>query len=284
MNRMSRHKRNTAIIILLLVIAIGTGLYYLASKTSLVKTNTPQASISPPEPDQQDFDDASFEGDGKWYGLCKKNSVRTIADFHQTVSNDPVLKAHYAGFKWENAKVGSLDKATWAYVYYRKNDTIFRKKKPILLPAGDQYITDGMTSVRMHCCNSYATTPPSDLDATPSAGPPMIEKAGIPPLQDLIAVSAPPSPDEPPITIEPPPVSEKPPLSPPPPLYPPVHPPSVCVNPCAPDDKDCENPCEPPPTPPPTVPEPHTIFLLGIGVIYFFILPFVRRKKNTHNG
>jgi len=218
--------------------------------------------------------------------------VHSVTDFRQTVSNDPVLKAHYAGFKWDNASVGSLEKATWAYVYYRKNDTIFRKKKPILLPAGDQYITDGTTSVRMHCCNSYATTPPSDLDATPSAGPPMIEKAGVPPLRDLIAVGAPQSPDEPPVIVEPPPVPENPPIY-PPPLYPPVHPPSVCVNPCAPDDKECVNPCEPPPTcenppceppPPPKVPEPPTIFLLGIGIVCFFIFSFVRGEKKIHNG
>jgi hypothetical protein len=54
-------------------------------------------------PDEESFDGPSFERDGKWYGLCDKNSIRSIEDFRQTVMNDPVLRVHYADFRWEEA-------------------------------------------------------------------------------------------------------------------------------------------------------------------------------------
>ncbi len=70
--------------------------------------------VTTPEPEyayrageeQEDFADANFEHKGKWYGLCAKNSIHSVDDFHRTVSNDPVLKTHYADFRWENAKMG----------------------------------------------------------------------------------------------------------------------------------------------------------------------------------
>jgi len=130
-------------------------------------------------PDEESFDDASFERDGKWYGLCSKNSIHSIEDFRQTVMNDPVLRIHYADFQWEEAVMKKLEKPTPAYVYFRKNDVIFRKTKAIELPAGDEYITDGKTRVRTHCCNDYAEAPPlvaSDVaeapeDPLPGASP-----------------------------------------------------------------------------------------------------------------
>ncbi len=79
------------------------------------------------ETEQEEFDDASFERQGKWYGLCAKNSIRSITDFRRTVDADPALKAHYADFRWDSASMGKLDKAMFAYVYFRKDDKIFLK-------------------------------------------------------------------------------------------------------------------------------------------------------------
>ena len=110
--------------------------------------------------EQEAFVDANFERKGKWYGLCAKNSIHSVDDFRTTVSNDQVLKTHYADFRWENAKLERLDQAMLAYVYFRKDDKIFLTKKPIKLPAGDEYITDGYTRVRTFCCNNYTVVPP----------------------------------------------------------------------------------------------------------------------------
>jgi hypothetical protein len=172
-------KRNFAIIvvIILVMIVIGVALYML-SKPSSFFSNTPKTNVQRElavkqnnTPIQEDFPDADYEANGKWYGLCKKHSIHSIDDFRKTVSSDPVLKTHFADFNWDNAQMGKLEKSIRAYVDYRKNDTIFRKKTPIVLPAGDEYITDGNVTVRTNCCNSYYTTPMNELDAEPAAGP-----------------------------------------------------------------------------------------------------------------
>ncbi len=134
--------------------------------------------------EQEDVSDANFERKGKWYGLCAKNSIHSVDDFRKTVSNDPVLKTHYADFRWENAEMGRLDQATLAYVYFRKDDKILLTKKPIRLPAGDEYITDGYTRVRTFCCNNYTVAPPfkdsPDLLAELSTNPSLYEPPVLP--------------------------------------------------------------------------------------------------------
>ncbi len=148
--------------------------------------------VTTPEPEyayraweeQEAFGDANFEREGKWYGLCAKNSIHSVDDFHRTVSNDPVLKTHYADFRWENAKMGRLDQAVLAYVYFRKDDKISLTKKPIRLPAGDEYITDGYTRVRTFCCNNYTMVPafndPPDVLAELSASPSPYDPPALP--------------------------------------------------------------------------------------------------------
>ena len=173
-------KRKFAIIfvIILVMIIIGAALYMLIKSSSFIsnsktpKTNAQRESVVKQDkmPIEEDFPDANYEANGKWFGLCKKHSIRSIDDFRKIVSNDPVLKAHFANFNWDNARIGKLEKSTRAYVDYRKNDTIFRKRTAIALPAGDEYITDGNIMVRTNCCNSYYI-PTDDLDAEPAAGP-----------------------------------------------------------------------------------------------------------------
>nr|WP_320009972.1 PEP-CTERM sorting domain-containing protein [uncultured Desulfobulbus sp.] len=113
-------------------------------------------------PELADLTDASSEKNGQWYGLCKKRSVQSIEDFRRTVENDPTLSVYYAGFNWDEAKIGSLKEDVIAYVAHRKGDVIGPTTKPIKLPKGDQYITDGERTARTYCCN--------DIDLSPSAG------------------------------------------------------------------------------------------------------------------
>jgi hypothetical protein len=126
----------------------------------------------------QEFNDADFECQDRWYGLCGKNSITSIDDFRKTASNDAVLKWHFADFKWEEAHMGRLGKDTLAYVFYRRNGQVFRKKSPIKLPAGDQYITDGKMFVRTYCCNNYVAAV-SHEDPSPAAGSEPLPSGGI---------------------------------------------------------------------------------------------------------
>ncbi|MEN6374363.1 MAG: PEP-CTERM sorting domain-containing protein [Smithella sp.] len=317
MTQPDRGRRNSAIIlfVLLITVVISAVIYLISNKASSNSASQKIVAVNK-ESIQQDFDDSSFEKKGKWYGLCKKNSIHSIEDFKTTVSNDPVLKAHFASFNWQNAQTGKLEKATWAYVHYRKDNTVFRKEAPILLPAGDGYITDGITQIRTQCCNSYAAAPEPEksedpeLDANPSAG--------LPPLSDLFQDS---------------PAGEKPgqytssglkypyytPIS-GHSVVPPSPPPSHCPPcPCGeskpasvrgqgstpvigkdnktqtvdqseiapiPDYCYCPEcpPSTPKPPPPQKVPVPSTIFLLGTGIGCLIILILALRKIGLYRG
>lgn len=129
--------------------------------------------------------DASSEIGGKWYGLCDKNKIHSVDDFKKLVNNDPVLARHFSGFDWKNAKMDKLEEAMFTYVSYRKGEKIKQTRKPVRLPKGDRYITDGSRYVRAYCCNDYVIAPPpvSSIEDSPKeivAGPPLQLSAGAP--------------------------------------------------------------------------------------------------------
>jgi len=128
--------------------------------------------------------DASSQLKGEWLGVCKKNTIHSVADFQRTVASDAVLASHFSGFDWENARLGRQDEEMVVYVSHRKGDVIKQTSKPIKLPKGDGYITDGVRVARTFCCNDINITPSAgnpDTNITPSAGtvetPPIIAPA-----------------------------------------------------------------------------------------------------------
>ena len=139
--------------VLAIVFFIITGLVVLSINTKPTTWNSvrPYLGMQPVD----EFEDAAFESNGKWYGLCDKNSIRSVEDFRRTVTRDPALRIHYATFNWDNARMARLEYPVLAYVYFRNEGQISRKARPIRLVAGDEYITDGDTRVRTHCCNNY---------------------------------------------------------------------------------------------------------------------------------
>ena len=142
------------------LIVVATGLLVrsvLANKVTVV-SKKPLIKVAMAE--IQEPADADSEIAGKYYGLCEKNSIHSVEDFRRTVQKDPVLSAHYSGFKWESAKMAKQDKEIWTFVSYRKDGIIRRTSKPIRLPKGDGYITDGLRKVRTFCCNDYDITSP----------------------------------------------------------------------------------------------------------------------------
>jgi hypothetical protein len=104
----------------------------------------------------------SCEYNGRWWGLCGRNQVRSVGDLRLVVDRDPVLRAHFSGFRWERAEMKTLDAPTPAWVSFRTGDTIFHRSRPLVLPAGDRVITDGIRTVRAYCCNDVVEvdTPP----------------------------------------------------------------------------------------------------------------------------
>lgn len=192
------------------------------------------------------IEDASSEINGKWRGVCKKNSIHSVEDFRKTVQNDPVLLRHFSGFNWETAKIGKQDEETLAYVSHRKDEVIRQTKKPIRLPKGDGYITDGVRVARTYCCN--------DINMTPAAGETKKE--------------------------EPPPIAMSPAAGVPEELSFPLDPQEVIPFATSfPTRFSSPTPQSPPDKPSP-VPEPGTMLLMGTGLV---VLVAALRKRNARN-
>ena len=97
----------------------------------------------------------------EWRGLCPKNSVGSVEALQATINNDPVLKAHFSTLDLSKATTGTTTGLTRAVVYHRKGNVLAPTSKAITIPAGDKYVTDGVTRVRMQCCNDYVVVPPA---------------------------------------------------------------------------------------------------------------------------
>lgn len=213
----------------------------LGTKSDLASQNRGYKDIT-------EIEDASSEIDGKWHGLCRKNSIKSVEDFQRTVLNDKVLLAHYSDFDWNNASLGKRDEATLAFVSHRNGDVIKKTSKPIKLPKGDGYITDGKKTARTFCCN--------DIILAPAAGPPpedvLLEPgAGIPPVEDVAQ-----APQILPLATVP--VVGG--------TYPPRGGRTIFRNP------------PPPPTTP--VPEPTTLILFAAGLLGLVIITWKKKSKN----
>ncbi|MBI5407877.1 MAG: PEP-CTERM sorting domain-containing protein [Nitrospirae bacterium] len=170
------HSRRSTAALTLAVFAVLIAFFALIAALAALKQRT-EPLINTAAPFEEDFQDAAFESGGKWYGLCNKNSVHSVEDFRRIVSGDPLLAKHFADFKWEKARLGELDTAVPVYINFRKNGLIFRKERPIKLPAGDGYISDGNITARTYCCNDYV------------AGP-HIKESSVPPLESSAALPA----------------------------------------------------------------------------------------------
>lgn len=142
-----------------IVLIIGIVTFYVHNISAHEKLNPINKGKSVAQPSVKEADVRS-EINGKYYGLCARNTIRTVEDFRRTVEKDAVLAQHFSGFKWESAKVDKLDEDVWTFVSYRKGDVIQFTTKPVRLPKGDTFISDGIRRVRTLCCNDYEPAPP----------------------------------------------------------------------------------------------------------------------------
>lgn len=228
--------------------------------------------------------EANSEIDGKYYGLCKKNSIKSVEDFRAVVSKDPVLTSHFAGFNWETARLGKQENALWTYVSYRKDEVIRRTSNAVRLPKGDAYVTDGSRVVRTFCCNDYvAAPPPRQVSMAPP--PPPSERVDAPqrraaksgsPIQDMSPL---PSVVDPPKLSALPAVEESPSViaesfgSPPNTFTAPLYPSGPTYG------HYSTSKGKHPYAPPTAVPEPGTFLLMGAGVAAFSLVRMLRRKR-----
>lgn len=272
----SHHKKNTVIpkkrvaaivVLFLAVLAVG-----LLVRTLHVSKKVPVqfalAQIEEP-------DDANSEISGQYYGLCAKNSTHSVEDFRKTVQSDPVLAAHFSEFNWSVAKLGKQEEEIWTFVSYRKGSVIKLTTKPVRLPKGDQYITDGVRIVRTYCCNDYVAAPAPRIVGVTTPVVPPTERVDAPSRR--VGKSDPPAPPSltealPEFLNNKPNYFVSPPLS---PQYSDSH---SHVSPPFEPYSSASLPEEKPPT---ATPEPGTFYLMVAGLAAFSIFGLLRRKRNV---
>ena len=95
--------------------------------------------------------------------------VRTVRELKLAAEHDPVVRAHYAGFDYEHARVVKLLLARSAYVSYRIGNKVYWTRRRVRLKKGETVITDGKITARTRCANRVEEVP---QQATSKAEPP----------------------------------------------------------------------------------------------------------------
>lgn len=79
------------------------------------------------------------------------------------LSNDKVVKEHYADFKVEEARIIRVVADRKAYVSYRKGNRIFWSRKQVTLHEGETLLSDGEHLARTRCGNRVSAIPHSPV-------------------------------------------------------------------------------------------------------------------------
>lgn len=91
----------------------------------------------------------------------------------QQANRDPIVKEHYRAIDVAKLRTERLAKPKSAYVSYRRGDSIYWTRNPVLLKAGETVLTDGESMIRGRCGNMVSETPrfpvaPAHLEPPPA--------------------------------------------------------------------------------------------------------------------
>jgi hypothetical protein len=128
--------------------------------------------------------------------------VQSNRELRNAMAKDPVVAAHYAGFKVARTHIVRLGHDRAAYVSYRLGNVVFWTKRRVIIPAGESLLTDGESMARTRCGNRLSVSP--EAPVSPEEPSAMILEA----LQEDSTLVAYNSPFELPLT--PPPAAQKP--------------------------------------------------------------------------
>src|ERR1700751_2067178 len=79
-------------------------------------------------------------------------------ELRKFVAKDKVIRAHYADFDVNSARVVTLASDRYQYVSYRINGKILWTHKKIRIPKGETLLTDGRNFARTRCGNRLCAT------------------------------------------------------------------------------------------------------------------------------
>lgn len=98
--------------------------------------------------------------------------VRDAYELKQAAERDPVVRAQYAGFDYDHARVVRLTLARNVYLSYRIGNKVYWTRHPVVLKKGEEVITDGRKTARTKCGNRVEEQP---QQATSEAEPPAMK-------------------------------------------------------------------------------------------------------------
>jgi hypothetical protein len=96
--------------------------------------------------------------------------VDSVDELRKAIATDAVVADHYKGFDLSKARVERLNTPRVAHVSYRIGEHVYWTRKSMVLPAGEQVITDGSRVARIRCANQVADLPGATSPAEPAAG------------------------------------------------------------------------------------------------------------------
>src|SRR5258708_1597732 len=84
--------------------------------------------------------------------------IQSIQDLKNAIAKDPVVSAHYATFRLENARIIRLDRDRSMHVSYRLDNQVYWTKRELKLLKGETLVTDGVQTARTRCGNMISET------------------------------------------------------------------------------------------------------------------------------
>ena len=231
--------------LILAALSVGAFLYLVKPRPNplveLTRSNIPLASAPAPTP-------TAPKKILVWRHSLIPGGVESIEYLRARVSLDPALQKAYEGFDWSRARLFTFPKDRPVFMSYRLGDKIRWTRRTVLVKEGAEAITDGVMVILTRCGNLVSFVPVEPSEDLP---PQLLET---PVESDSLTLLS--SPEEP-----------------------------------APGSVDNSTPAALPPVNvvglPPVLlipsgvqavhlPEPSTLYLLGVGLIFLVIL---RRKR-----
>ena len=158
--RMRRMRR--ALLALVLFVTVTSVAWIVSQRSPIAVWETPSAPEWSPNPSENL---AILAGPGQEPLKIKRpehpvynysvvpGGVHSVAELRAVTERDQTVARHYAGFRYADARVVTLQKAALVYLSYRKNGKILWTSQPHKLKAGEKLITDGKITARTKCAN-----------------------------------------------------------------------------------------------------------------------------------
>jgi hypothetical protein len=97
--------------------------------------------------------------------------VYSRTELNAAVMAEKLVREHYADVHTERVVVKAFGHPAMLYASFRKGGAIYWTRKPVRVPAGEQFLTDGVVSIRARCGNRLSKVPRSPVTPTPDGEP-----------------------------------------------------------------------------------------------------------------